>query len=75
MNYASVCCSKISPEISQAVIRAEQRAEDRRIGKKDVTGPIALRRHPEQHVELGIAFLDEWVRLRRIDGLTRQHVN
>src|SRR5215213_12004166 len=71
----SICCSKISPEISQAVIRTEERAEDSRICKKDVTGPIALWRHPEKHIELGIALLDEWMRLGPIDWLSRQNMD
>src|SRR5215207_8614938 len=66
---------EISPEVSQTVISAEQGAEDRRIGKKDVTGAIAIRRHPQQHIELGIAFLGEWMRLQHIDWLARQHVD
>ena len=57
------------------MISAEERAEDSRIGKEDVPGPVALWRHPEKHIELGIALLDERMRLGPIDWLSRQNMD
>ena len=65
----------VLPEPLEAVVAAEQRREDRRIGEQDVAGPIAFRRHPEEHVELTVTGFRERMRPRHIDRLLREQVN
>src|SRR6185503_10496881 len=69
----SLHCRDISPEISQAVVGAKQRAEDRGISEQNIAGAIAVGRHPEEHVEFGIALFEKRMRPRLIDWLFRQH--
>src|SRR5260221_13490169 len=63
----------VPPEGAQALVDAEQRAEDRGIRHEHIAGPITARRHPKEHVELGVASLRERVWLWRINTRTAQH--
>src|SRR3954469_6702610 len=65
----------VLPEAFEALVASEQRREDRRVGQQDVAGPFALRRHPQEHVELAVSCLREWMRPRGINRLLRQQVN
>src|SRR5262245_4107236 len=53
-SLASSDCREILPELFQALIRTEERAEDRGIREQHIPGAAPLRRHPEEHVELAI---------------------
>src|SRR4051794_14195047 len=65
----------VLPESFEALVAAKQRREDRRVRQQDVAGPLVLRRHPQEHVELAVAGLRERMRPRRIDRLLREQVN
>src|SRR5262245_39288249 len=65
----------ISPEVVQAFVRAEQSAEDRRVREEHVARAVTSRRHPEEHVELGVSRLGEWMRISHVYWLSRQHMN
>src|SRR5258708_32090946 len=63
----------VPPEGAQALVDAEQRAEDRGIRHEHIAGPITARRHPKEHVELGVASLRERMWLGPLMMLPAQH--
>src|SRR5206468_1757855 len=65
----------VIPEALQALVATEQRREDRRVREKNVAGTFPRRRHPQEHVELAVPGLGEWMRMRHVDRLSRQHVD
>src|SRR5262249_25342047 len=67
--------SNISPEMFEALVAAEQRAEDGGVRQQYIACTIAIRRHPEKHVEFAVARFDKRMRPRHVDRLFGQHVN
>ena len=59
----------------QALVAAEQRAEDRGVGQQHIARPVAARGHPEEHVELPVSRFGERMRPRQVDRLPGQDVN
>src|SRR5512134_1131451 len=66
---------EIAPEILEALRAAEQRREVRGIDDQDVAGPVSLRRHPEQRVQLRVPGRGERMRTIRVHDLPAQHVD
>lgn len=66
---------EILPEALQALVPAEQRREDRRIRQENVPRSFVNRRHPQEHVELAVAGLNEGVRPGHIDRLPCQDMD
>src|SRR5215471_8770797 len=64
---------EVAPEVLQTLRAPEESREVRQVDDQDVAGASALRRHPEEQVELLVARGREWVRTIRVDGLPRQH--
>src|SRR5262245_11972034 len=72
---ASPHSREIAPEVRETLRSAEQRREVRRVDEQDVAGALALRRHPEQRVELLVARRRERMRALEIDGLLSEHAD
>ena len=60
---------EIPPEIFQTIRAAEERGEVGQVHEHDVSGPLLVRRHPEQAVELRVASRGEGMRTVGIDRL------
>src|SRR5215471_13615970 len=64
---------EVAPEVLQTLRAPEEGREVRQVNEQDVAGASALRRHPEEQVELLVARGRERVGPIRVDGLPRQH--
>src|SRR5262245_25920761 len=73
--FASLCCSNIPPEIFQALVAAEQYAEDGGVCHQHITRSVAAWRHPEEHIELPVSRFCERMRPGHVDRLSGQNVN
>jgi hypothetical protein len=63
---------EVVPQVLQTVRATEQGGEVGGVDERDVARPLTGGRHPDQRVELGVAFRGEGVGSVRVDALTRQ---
>src|SRR5262245_19418825 len=66
---------EIFPKVRQTRIAAEQRHENGGVCEQYVARAVATWWHPQEHVELFISSLNEWMRFRHVDRLPGQHSN
>lgn len=65
----------VPPEVPKTIRAPKQRGEDGRIGERYVAAPAALRRYPEERIELSIPRGGEWMRPGQVDRLRGQNTN
>src|SRR5215208_5466691 len=74
MNGLSLC-REVVPKVVEAIRAAKQSGEYGQVRQQDMAGSRAGRRHPEEHVEFGIAGFGKWMWLRQIDRLPSQQAD
>ena len=65
----------VVPEAVKALVATKERREDRRVREENVSGSLAARRHPQEHVELAVPRLGVWMRVRHVDGLPSENAD
>src|SRR5580704_7683579 len=74
-NRRSLHRREIPPERLETLRAAKECGEIGGIDQNDVSGPLIVRRHPQEAVELPIARLDERMRTVEVDRLPCEHLD